>query len=94
MLLDEETERNISEEISKLEAKIFPDPLVLSFFLNEAFMALHEFPLTWQRYLRENYGDSDFLKRILVISRSSLSDGFISEDDIKIETDLIGFCRV
>jgi len=56
-------------------------------------MALHELPLAWQKYLRENYSRSDFLKRMLVFSRASIDDGFLSEDDIKIETDLIETIR-
>lgn len=87
--LEEESDREKVREMASLQGNDPYELLVFPLFLKEAFMALHELPLDWQKYLRENYSNSDFLKRMLVFSRASLDDGFLSEDDIKIETDLI-----
>ncbi|MDP3935497.1 MAG: hypothetical protein Q8Q56_00670 [Alphaproteobacteria bacterium] len=53
----------------------------LKFFTTEGFMALHEIPLIWQRYLRKHYNDSLPLKRVLLVSGVD----FIKDADLTLE---------
>jgi hypothetical protein len=65
----------IGREITTyIEEERTPELPFLSFFLNEAFMALHEMPVAWQRYLYENSTGSDFLKRVLLVSKALPDD--------------------
>lgn len=44
------------------------DAPFLEFLLTEGFMALHELPLIWQKYLRRYWNDNLLLKRTLLVS--------------------------
>ena len=72
---EEDSAEQIGRELTTyIEEKRSPELPFLSFFLNEAFMALHEMPIAWQRYLRENSAGNDFLEKVLLISKALPDD--------------------